>query len=116
MAEHRNLAGLLGDLTDGLRQIFLADLRKTIMYGSYARGDNVEGSDLDIMVLVDQPAEEIEKRQDQVLELAVDLATRHGIVISIIEKNYKQYYEWVEVIPFLVNIEKEGICVYERKL
>ncbi len=63
MTKNLNRARLLEELENGLRLIFPDDLSKIIMYGSYARGDNVEGSDLDIMVLVDQSAGEIEKNR-----------------------------------------------------
>ncbi len=45
----------------------------------------------------------------------VDLTTRYGIVVSIIENNYNHFYGWVEVIPFFANVEKEGVSLFGRK-
>lgn len=105
---------LLYDLEQRLKNIFGNKLKKILLYGSYARGDNAEGSDLDIMVLVDMDDKEIKRQQDKVLDIAVDLTTRYGIVLSIIENNYKFFYDWADVLPFFANIEKEGIDIINR--
>lgn len=111
-AERSSLEGLLRELENGLKNIFYEKLKKIIIYGSYARGKSDEGSDLDIMVLVGMSEEEIKKSRDKVLDLVVNLTTRYGIVISIIENNYNYFYEWVEVLPFFANVEKEGVKIY----
>ncbi|MDE5717005.1 MAG: nucleotidyltransferase domain-containing protein, partial [Lachnospiraceae bacterium] len=41
-----------------------------ILYGSYARGDFHKDSDVDIMVLVDLPNDQIESYSDMLSELA----------------------------------------------
>lgn len=106
------LDDLLYELNQELKDIFGDKLKKIILYGSYATKKNVEGSDLDIMVLVDMEQEEIKKAHDQVLDVTITLTTRYGIVLSIIENNYNYFYEWVDVLPFFKNVEKEGIEIY----
>lgn len=113
--EEQKLKELLNELQGELRNIFGAKLKRIIMYGSYARGSNDEGSDLDIMALVDMDDEEIRSKRDQVLDLTVDLTTRYGVVLSIIENNYDHFYNWVDVVPFFLNVEREGIELYARK-
>lgn len=106
---------LLYKLVNGLKTIYGNELKKVIVYGSYARGQGDEESDLDIMVLVNFNAEEIRARRNDVLDLVVVLTTRYGKVLSILENNYEYYYEWIDVLPFFKNVEREGICIYERK-
>lgn len=113
--ENSNLKKLLDELDNELKNIFGEKLKKVIMFGSYARGKNDEGSDLDIMVLVDMDEGEIKKKRDQVLDLTVDLTTRYGIVLSIIENNYDYFYDWLEALPFFTNVEKEGVNLYEEQ-
>ncbi len=115
MSERVKISGLkelLYELETELKKIFGGKLKKVIMYGSYARGGSDEGSDLDIMVLVDMDEEEIKRNRDRVLDLTVDLTTRYGIVLSIIENNHDYFYDWVEVLPFFANVEKEGVSIY----
>lgn len=112
--ENLVLNELLHELENELKNIFGEKLKKIIMYGSYARGRNDEGSDLDIMVLVDMDEGEIKRKRDKVLDLTVDLTTRFGIVLSIIENNYDYFYDWIEVLPFFTNVEREGVNLYGK--
>lgn len=103
---------LLEELKNKLIKIFGYKLKRIIKYGSYARGENHEGSDLDIMVLLDMDEDEIKKNRDKILDLTVDLTTRYGIVLSIIENNYNYFYDWVDVLPFFANVEREGVTIH----
>jgi len=103
---------LLKEIEQELKNIFGSKLKKIILYGSYARKMSDAGSDLDIMALVDMNQEEIKKIHDKVLDVTVDLTTRYGIVLSIIENNYDHFYDWVDVIPFFKNVQLEGVELY----
>lgn len=46
---------------NGVKKILGDDLKKIILYGSYARGDYSENSDIDIMVLTTLTDSEIER-------------------------------------------------------
>lgn len=106
------LTGLLEELIKELKIIYGDKLKRIILYGSYARGQENEGSDLDIMVLVSTSEKEIKRKRDKVLDLTVDLTTRFGIVLSIIENNHDYFYEWLPVLPFFASVEKEGVNLY----
>ncbi len=110
--EDLDIAPLLSDLEKRLKGIYDNKLKKVLLYGSYARGDNVEGSDVDIMVLVDMEDKEIKRQRDKILDTIVDLTTQYGIVLSIIENNYGHFYKWADVLPFFSNIEREGVNIY----
>ena len=55
-----------------LREIYGDELKKVVVYGSYARGDYQKNSDVDIMILVDADDYEIKKRFNLVCDLAFD--------------------------------------------
>lgn len=82
-----------------LRRLLGNNLLKIILYGSYARGDFQENSDVDVMVLVDLSPEEIEKIEEVIFDLAFDIEMEHGVHISPIIKNGEQFDYWVEVLP-----------------
>ena len=48
MEEKRNI---LKNFVDKMEKLFGKSLKKLILYGSYARGDYKENSDIDIMIL-----------------------------------------------------------------
>lgn len=92
-----------------LRKLLENDLSKVILYGSYARGDFQENSDVDVMVLVKISPEEIEKIEESIFDLAFDIELEHGIHISPIIKNEEQFEYWVDVLPFYRNVRNEGV-------
>lgn len=92
-----------------LKKILKNDLSKVILYGSYARGDFQENSDVDVMILVKICPEEIEKIEDSIFDLAFDIEMEHEIHISPIIKNEEQFEYWVDVLPFYRNIQNEGV-------
>jgi len=113
-SEKFRIENLFCEIEQELKKIFGSKLKKIMLYGSYARKSNDQSSDLDIMVLVDMDQEEIKKNHEKVLDVTVDLTTRYGIVLSIIENNYNYFYEWIDVLPFFKNVEREGIELYGR--
>jgi predicted nucleotidyltransferase len=92
-----------------VREILGKDLSKVILYGSYARGDYRENSDIDIMILVKLSEEEIEKIEDRIFDLAFDIEMEHEVYISPIIKNEEHFECWVDTLPFYRNVRNEGI-------
>ena len=55
-----------------VRKILGKNLKQVILYGSYARGDYTEDSDIDIMVLTTLTDKEIEQIETEIYDLAFD--------------------------------------------
>jgi predicted nucleotidyltransferase len=111
LEEHKTL-NILSDLKKKLNEIFGYKLIEIILYGSYARNEHNEESDMDIMVLLNMNEEEIKKYHNIVLDIIVDLTTQYGVVLSIIENNVDYFYEWLDIMPFFSNVKNEGIQIY----
>lgn len=92
-----------------VRKILGDRLSKVILYGSYARGDYREHSDVDIMVLVKMETEEIRKFENAIYDLAFDIEMGTGIDISPVIKSEEQYEYWVDTLPFYRNVREEGV-------
>ncbi len=91
-----------------LQKIYGKRLKGIILYGSYARGEAVEGSDIDLIVLLDNmedPLEELEKCSKQIHQL--DLA--YDTLISMIPFDLNQYN--TRKLPIIMNAKKEGIPI-----
>ena len=96
-----------------LKKVFGDRLSKVIVYGSYARGDYNELSDVDIMVLVKMSDEEIRTIKNDVYDIAFDIQLSTGIEISPIIKNEDQYEYWVDTLSFYRNVKEEGVVISE---
>ena len=94
-----------------IKDILKDKLSKVILYGSYARGDYKENSDIDIMVLTTLTDAEIEEEEKKIFDLAFDFMMEYGVDISVIIKNERHFNYWLGTLPFYNNIEKEGVVL-----
>lgn len=92
-------------------------VKKIILYGSYARGDYNEGSDIDIMILTDLSNEEIIEYRDKISDIAYDIECENNfdITLSPLVKNIDRFNYWLEALPFYMNVQKEGVVLSESK-
>ena len=109
-----NVNKILDEYVKGLMEIFEKEIKRIILYGSYARGEEeneLEISDIDIMILVDAPEEELKPIQKRVLDFSYDMDLRYDILLSPIVENINDYNSRVKYIQYYKNIEKEGVIL-----
>lgn len=94
-----------------VRKILGKNLKQVILYGSYARGDYTEDSDIDIMVLTTLTDKEIEQIETEIYDLAFDYLMDYGVDISVVIKNEEQFNYWLGALPFYDNVRKEGMVL-----
>ena len=89
----------------------LIHVKKVIAFGSRARGEGTEDSDLDLMVLVDERTEEIEKRLDDIAyEVMWDYDFKPIVSLKVFGET--QFRSAVaRGFSFYKHVEKEGISV-----
>ncbi len=100
-----NIQTVINKLVPGLRKIFGDSLTSIILYGSVVCGTQTEESDVDVAVIVKSYSEEMHQ---QMIDLTVDLDLDYGCVLSVLLIEEEQFEEWGDVLPFYVNIKKEG--------
>lgn len=84
-------------------------IRKVIAFGSRARGEDSEYSDLDLLILVDRKAPEIE---GAIEDVAYQVMWDHDFkpILSIKLFTESGYHDRVgEDFSFYTNIEREGV-------
>ena len=69
-----HISDIMEDFAKNARKILGNSLDSVILYGSYARGDYSEFSDIDVMLLVSLGDEDIKKISDQISDLAFDVS------------------------------------------
>jgi predicted nucleotidyltransferase len=85
-----DLSEVIAELRKGLEELYGVRFRDLLLYGSYARGDQREGSDVDLLVLLDGPVDtgrEILRLESIVWPLSLD----HGIVLSAMPVSHDAY-------------------------
>lgn len=96
-----------------VQKIYGEHLKSVILYGSYARGDYTSESDIDIMLLVDLPANERDSYLDALSELGYEYNVGYDIWIMPVVKNMQHFKRWAAAYPFYANVQKEGVILYE---
>ena len=84
-------------------------LRGVILYGSYARGDFQEWSDVDIMVLADADDSACRQFVRKIIEELVELNHHMNLLLSVLVKPYQQFEHFKRDYAFYRNVDKEGI-------
>ena len=110
-----NIRNIIYRFSQELRRILGDKLTKIIVYGSYARGDFRENSDIDIMILVKMSDEEIRLVKNDIYDLAFEFEINTGIEFSPIIKNEDQYEYWIDTLPFYRNVRDEGVVIEKKK-
>lgn len=104
-----SISNILLGLARQIKSLLGNNLSKVIVYGSYARGDYRENSDVDVMILVKLPETGIKKIAPIVYDMAYDIELEKGIHISIVIKNEEQFEYWMDTLPFYGNVSREGV-------
>jgi len=101
---------IVNDMTKRISGLFDGEI-DVILFGSRARGDFDEYSDVDILYLVDASREEIAKKNLMVGSMAGDLLLDYDVLVSPFVENRTFYNENIDAMPFFVNVNKEGIKI-----
>ena len=88
-------------------------LKKIILYGSYARGDYNNSSDIDILVLTDYNPEEFYTVLKMLSNMTFDIELDNNVILVPLINNITNFNLGIEEIPFFANIQKEGVVLSE---
>ena len=105
---------ILGEVCRACNQVFERKISDAWLYGSYARGDFNEDSDVDILLTVDVEPEELPSYRKAVCHVCSDLGLKHGILVSPAIEPLCQFRRFQNVLPYYQNVVKEGIRYAER--
>mgnify|MGYP002524130163 CR=1 FL=1 len=86
-------------------------LVKIILYGSHARGDYREDSDIDLLILVNTAQDDLHYYTDAIYDLSYDYDQKYDIEINPVVQSFAIYEHWKTTYPFFLNVEKEGVAV-----
>jgi len=104
----KDIKPILDEAKERLQNIYGGRLKEIILYGSYARGDATEGSDIDLILIledINNPISELEKFSGEIHQLDF----LYDTVISIVPIEARQYQ--TRRLPIILNAKREGIPI-----
>lgn len=99
------------DLAEEARIIYGDKLKEVILFGSCARGDFEDDSDVDVMILVDVPKYEIQEADNKIDHVIhkLDRKYDYDLLFAPVVQSYEEFNYWLDAMPFFKNVRKEGI-------
>ena len=107
----RTITTILNIFINGVKEILGDHLEKIILYGSYARGDFNNESDIDIMVLTNLTDNEIIEYRKIISDFTFDIELENNISISPLIKNIDKFNKRIDIVPFYMNVMNEGVLL-----
>jgi len=93
------------------REAFGEDLQRVILFGSYARGDYDQESDIDYTAIVNGERRSLQQKMNQVWDSSAELGLENDVVISPTVIPSDEYEKYRTILPYYRNIDREGILV-----
>ena len=84
------------------------NLVEIMLYGSYARNDFNENSDIDLLVVLNK-LDSAGKEIDNIVDAIYDINLKYNTLISIVPISNDDYRSINS--PLLLNVRKEGVLV-----
>ena len=99
---------ILEDVKKSLEKIYGKQLKGIILFGSYARGDFTEGSDIDIIVLLEDVGDPVAEKE-KIFDAIWQLDLKYDTVISVLPFDENQFK--TRRLPVILNAKKEGLFI-----
>ena len=87
-------------------------LDKVILFGSYARGDYDEESDIDFFILAHVPQEEAGTERSKIRDKIPLIDLDYDITVSLHVTGSEIFYRYIDILPYYKNVVSEGVSLY----
>ena len=108
-----NIQNAINKFVEESKKILGKRIKKIILYGSYARGDYNNSSDIDILVLTDYKQTQFYATLKKLSSMTYDIELDYNVILVPLIDNINNYNDEIDEIPFYMNIQKEGVVLSE---
>lgn len=109
MCNQHQALSILSEAFLSSKSVFKNKISDAYLYGSFARGDYHEYSDVDILVTVDMSADELSDYRTSMASINSELSLKHDVTVSITVKPLEHFKKYADVLPYYKNVIKEGV-------
>ncbi len=99
---------ILKAIVECYRDVYGDEIVDIVLYGSYARGDYDQDSDVDIVAVVHGDRVELQKKLKIVWDVSAQLGLENDIVLSPTVIPYDEFVKYRQTLPYYRNIAQEG--------
>lgn len=103
------ITDIVQNFANDVRKVLGNSLDSIIVYGSYARGEQSECSDIDIMILASLTEAEVKSISGQISDVAFGYMMKYGVEISPVITNTEHFNYWADNLPYYRNVRDEGV-------
>ena len=89
-------------------------IREIIMFGSCARNEYTDDSDIDIAILTDCSRIDAKKYDSGLMDVVTDIAMKTNTIVEYICIPYSEFEDKKGWYGFFKNIDREGKVIYGR--
>jgi predicted nucleotidyltransferase len=100
------------NVVDSLKEVMKSDLIEVVLYGSCARGDYTEDSDIDIALVLNCGRIEAKKYDSFLAQITTELAMKYFAVVNFVCIPYEEFQEKGTWYAYYRNIKDEGEVLY----
>lgn len=101
---------MISEIVEGVLSVCGNIVKQIILYGSVARHEETEESDIDIALILSQ--EFNTEMREEFIKWASELDLKYDRIFSIIDIEQERLDKWKDVLPFYKNIYKEGVVLW----
>lgn len=94
-----------------VKKVLKKDFERAVLYGSYARNEESEDSDIDIAIFTKRKTEEFYVLIERISEITFEYNVQYNVILSPVFQNVEDFEKWKKVLPYYQNIQKEGINI-----
>ena len=92
-------------------RIYGDKLHSVILYGSCARGDYQDDSDIDLLLLMNVSREQLSEERRKIFSMADRLDLEYEVVLAPVLQSYDVYEKYLPVSAFYQNVQREGVKI-----
>ena len=108
MCTKSQLEAIEEEMVNYYRSVYGDSIDTIILYGSYARGDYSDDSDIDITAIVRGNRVELQKKLKKMWDFSTEVGLAYDVIVNPTVIPYDEFEQYKEKLPYYRNIVKEG--------
>ena len=108
MCTKNQLDNISKRISQTYRSVYGDNIVAIYLYGSYARGNYSDESDIDITAIVKGDRLELQNKLKKIWDISADIGLENDVIVSPTVIPFDEYEEYKRTLPYYINIWKEG--------